>query len=133
MGAFAFWVFEDRKHSGRIVLCFVGFFVAMVWILMIVNEVVAVLQVRPIRVPTCGSTIADMAGNAVQTIGHIFGLSDAILGLTVFAVGNSLGDLVANATVAVSADFHATVAVQESLLILSDSPAAHGFSGRLLV
>lgn len=39
---------------------------------------------------------------ALQTIGHIFGLSDAILGLTVFAVGNSLGDLVANATVAVS-------------------------------
>ena len=38
----------------------------------------------------------------MQTIGHIFGLSDAILGLTVFAVGNSLGDLVANATVAVS-------------------------------
>lgn len=52
MGAFAFWVFEDRKHSGRIVLCFVGFFVAMVWILMIVNEVVAVLQVRPNRMLT---------------------------------------------------------------------------------
>lgn len=34
-------------------------------------------------------------------MGHIFGLSDAILGLTVFAMGNSLGDLVANATVAV--------------------------------
>ncbi|KAK4058313.1 hypothetical protein OIO90_000470 [Microbotryomycetes sp. JL221] len=78
LGAFAFWVFEDHRHPGRIVLCFVGFFVAMVWILTIVTEVVAVLQ----------------------TIGHIFGLSDAILGLTVFAVGNSLGDLVANATVA---------------------------------
>lgn len=35
-----------------------------------------------------------------QTIGHIFRLSDAILGLTIFAVGNSLGDLVANVTVA---------------------------------
>ncbi|KAM0788213.1 hypothetical protein ACM66B_001370 [Microbotryomycetes sp. NB124-2] len=78
LGLFAFWVFEDHRHPGRIVLCFVGFFVAMVWILTIVTEVVAVLQ----------------------TVGHIFGLSDAILGLTVFAIGNSLGDLVANATVA---------------------------------
>ncbi|KAI5481546.1 hypothetical protein MNV49_002772 [Pseudohyphozyma bogoriensis] len=78
IASFAFWCFEDHKHPGRVVLCFVGFFVAMVWILMIVNEVVGVLQ----------------------TIGHIFGLSDAILGLTIFAMGNSLGDLVANATVA---------------------------------
>lgn len=38
----------------------------------------------------------------MQTLGHIFGLSDAILGLTVFGIFNSLGDLVANATVAVS-------------------------------
>lgn len=45
MGGFAFWIFEDRKHPGRVALCFVGFFVAMVWILMIVNEVVGVLQV----------------------------------------------------------------------------------------
>ncbi|KAL8286445.1 hypothetical protein RQP46_004462 [Phenoliferia psychrophenolica] len=78
IGSFAFYCFEDHRHPGRVVLCFVGFFVAMVWILMIVNEVVGVLL----------------------TIGHIFGLSDAILGLTIFAMGNSLGDLVANATVA---------------------------------
>lgn len=32
----------------------------------------------------------------------MFGLSDAIIGLTVFAMGNSIGDWVANATVAVS-------------------------------
>ena len=78
LSSFAYWCFEDSRHPGRIVLCFVGFFVAMVWILMIVNEVVGVLQ----------------------TFGHVFGLSDAILGLTIFAMGNSLGDLVANATVA---------------------------------
>lgn len=35
-----------------------------------------------------------------QTLGHVFNLSDAILGLTIFAIGNSLGDLVANVTVA---------------------------------
>jgi sodium/potassium/calcium exchanger 6 len=33
----------------------------------------------------------------------IFGLSDAIIGLTIFAVGNSLADLVANMSVAVFA------------------------------
>ena len=36
-----------------------------------------------------------------QTFGFIFGLSDAIIGLTIFAVGNSLADLVANTSVAV--------------------------------
>ncbi|GAA5855844.1 hypothetical protein JCM8547_000382 [Rhodosporidiobolus lusitaniae] len=74
----AYRFFDDPRHPGRVSLCFLGFFIAMVWILMIVNEVVGVLL----------------------TIGHIFGISDAILGLTIFAMGNSLGDLVANATVA---------------------------------
>jgi len=36
----------------------------------------------------------------MQTFGLIFGLSDAIIGLTIFAVGNSLGDFVANITIA---------------------------------
>jgi sodium/potassium/calcium exchanger 6 len=36
----------------------------------------------------------------LKALGVIFGISDAILGLTVFAVGNSLGDLVADITVA---------------------------------
>ncbi|GJN87170.1 hypothetical protein Rhopal_000115-T1 [Rhodotorula paludigena] len=74
----AFRFFDNSRHPGRVSLCFLGFGIAMVWILMIVNEVVGVLQ----------------------TLGHIFGISDAILGLTIFAMGNSLGDLVANATVA---------------------------------
>jgi len=39
----------------------------------------------------------------VQTFGFVFGLSDAIIGLTIFAVGNSLADLVANMSVAVFA------------------------------
>lgn len=45
LAATTFHLFEDQKHPGRIVLCFVGFFVAMVWILTIVGEVVGVLQV----------------------------------------------------------------------------------------
>lgn len=58
-----------------------GFFVAIVWIMAIADEVV----------------------NVLQTFGFIFGLSDAIIGLTIFAIGNSLADLVANMSVAVFA------------------------------
>lgn len=36
----------------------------------------------------------------LKALGVILGISDAILGLTIFAVGNSLGDLVADVTVA---------------------------------
>lgn len=62
----------------RSILCFLGFIVAIAWISAIANEVVGVLK----------------------ALGVILGISDAILGLTVFAVGNSLGDLVADITVA---------------------------------
>ncbi|MCJ1436057.1 hypothetical protein MMC27_005435 [Xylographa pallens] len=62
----------------RVLLCFVGFIVSIAWISTIANEVVGVLK----------------------AFGVIFGISDAILGLTIFAVGNSLGDLVADITVA---------------------------------
>ncbi|KAI0998921.1 hypothetical protein K3495_g9275 [Podosphaera aphanis] len=62
----------------RFLLCFLGFIVSICWISTIANEVVGVLK----------------------TLGIILGISDAILGLTIFAVGNSLGDLVADITVA---------------------------------
>lgn len=55
-----------------------GFLFAIAWISVVANEVVAVLK----------------------ALGTILRVSDAVLGLTVFAVGNSLGDLVANTTVA---------------------------------
>jgi len=58
-----------------------GFFVAIIWIMAVADEVVGVLR----------------------AFGFIFGLSDAIIGLTIFAVGNSLADLVANMSVAVFA------------------------------
>ncbi|KAF8322693.1 hypothetical protein DL93DRAFT_1051915 [Clavulina sp. PMI_390] len=63
---------------GRLALCLMGFTVAMVWIMAIADEVVQVLT----------------------TFGLIFGLSDAIIGLTIFAIGNSLADFVADITVA---------------------------------
>ncbi|KAK6536027.1 hypothetical protein TWF281_000273 [Arthrobotrys megalospora] len=68
----------DRPPKYRYLLCFVGFAVSICWISSIANEVVGVLK----------------------ALGVILGISDAILGLTIFAVGNSLGDLVADITVA---------------------------------
>ena len=67
----------DKAPRWRILLCFAGFAVSISWISTIANEVVGVLK----------------------TIGVILDISDAILGLTIFAVGNSCGDLVANVTV----------------------------------
>ena len=67
-----------RTPRLRYLLCFAGFAVAICWISTIAEEVVGILK----------------------AFGVILGISDAILGLTVFAVGNSLGDLVADITVA---------------------------------
>ncbi|EIW83896.1 hypothetical protein CONPUDRAFT_163158 [Coniophora puteana RWD-64-598 SS2] len=67
--------------TARMVRCAAGFAVAIVWIMAIADEVV----------------------NVLRTFGFIFGLSDAIIGLTIFAIGNSLADLVANTSVAVFA------------------------------
>jgi len=79
LGALVLW-FSDRGDnvSARMARCSMGFIVAVIWIMAIADEVVSVLQ----------------------TFGLIFGLSDAIIGLTIFAVGNSLADLVANMSVA---------------------------------
>ncbi|KAF2441099.1 hypothetical protein P171DRAFT_366526 [Karstenula rhodostoma CBS 690.94] len=67
-----------RPPQWRSALCFLGFAVSIAWISSIANEVVGVLK----------------------TLGVILNMSDAILGLTIFAVGNSLGDFVADITVA---------------------------------
>ncbi|KAL0568225.1 hypothetical protein V5O48_013763, partial [Marasmius crinis-equi] len=67
-------VFANRGDNPAFTMarCSMGFIVAVVWIMAIADEVV----------------------NLLQTFGFIFGLSDAIIGLTIFAVGNSLADLV---------------------------------------
>jgi sodium/potassium/calcium exchanger 6 len=71
--------YSDRTLSALgMIRCSMGFLVSVMWIMTIVDEVVSILQ----------------------TVGLIVGLSDAILGLTVFAIGNSLGDMVANITIA---------------------------------
>lgn len=69
---------SDHAPKYRPLLCFLGFAVAIAWI----------------------STIADEVVGVLKAFGVILNISDAILGLTIFAVGNSLGDLVADITVA---------------------------------
>ncbi|CAK7564442.1 MAG: hypothetical protein SEPTF4163_002334 [Sporothrix epigloea] len=66
---------RPKYHS---MLCYLGFVISVAWISTVAGEVVGVLK----------------------AFGVIVGISEAILGLTIFAVGNSLGDLVADITVA---------------------------------
>ncbi|CAK7272406.1 hypothetical protein SEPCBS57363_005116 [Sporothrix epigloea] len=66
---------RPKYHS---MLCYLGFIISVAWISTVAGEVVGVLK----------------------AFGVIVGISEAILGLTIFAVGNSLGDLVADITVA---------------------------------
>lgn len=62
----AFWVTTSEHKQPRLfwMMCFMGFAVAVLWIFLIANEVVSVLQ----------------------AIGMALGVSEAILGLTVFAL-----------------------------------------------
>ncbi|KAF8717683.1 hypothetical protein RHS02_09228, partial [Rhizoctonia solani] len=82
---------DGKNPAARLARCFIGFGVAMVWIMAIADEVVQVLQ---------ASISLGASTPYFGTFGHIFGLSDAIIGLTIFAIGNSLADFVANFTVA---------------------------------
>lgn len=68
----------DKRPKHHYLLCFLGFVISVAWISTVAGEVVGVLK----------------------AFGVILNISEAILGLTVFAVGNSLGDLVADVTVA---------------------------------
>lgn len=68
----------DIKPKYHFLFCYLGFVIAIAWISTIAEEVVGILK----------------------AVGVILGMSEAILGLTIFAVGNSVGDLVADITVA---------------------------------
>ncbi|KAK8020694.1 hypothetical protein PG990_005832 [Apiospora arundinis] len=69
---------SETRPKYNYLFCYMGFIIAVAWISTIAGEVVGVLK----------------------TFGVILDISEAILGLTVFAVGNSVGDLVADITVA---------------------------------
>jgi len=67
-----------RRPKYYNLLCFPGFLVSVAWIVAIAGEVVGVLK----------------------AMGVILAISEAILGLTIFAAGNSVGDWVSNYTIA---------------------------------
>lgn len=69
----AFWITTSNSRPPRLfwMMCFVGFAVAVLWIFLIANEVVSVLQ----------------------AIGMALGVSEAILGLTVFALVTTIDDM----------------------------------------
>ncbi|EJP70343.1 sodium/calcium exchanger protein [Beauveria bassiana ARSEF 2860] len=69
---------EHIRPKHHYILCFLGFVISIAWISTIAGEVVGVLQ----------------------TLGVVLDISEALLGLTIFAAGNSVGDLVADITVA---------------------------------
>ncbi|KAG5962535.1 hypothetical protein E4U58_003840 [Claviceps cyperi] len=69
---------EHKRPKYHFLLCFMGFVISIAWISTIAGEVVGVLK----------------------TFGIILNISEALLGLTIFAAGNSVGDLVADITVA---------------------------------
>ncbi|KAL2124589.1 hypothetical protein VTJ04DRAFT_954 [Mycothermus thermophilus] len=68
----------DKKPRSHKLLSVLGFVMGITWISTIAGEVVGVLK----------------------ALGIILNISEAILGLTIFAVGNSLGDLVSDVTIA---------------------------------
>lgn len=69
---------EHTRPKYHYLLCFLGFVISIAWISTIAGEVVGVLK----------------------TFGVVLGISEALLGLTIFAAGNSVGDLIADITVA---------------------------------
>ncbi|KAI9313691.1 Sodium/calcium exchanger protein-domain-containing protein [Dichotomocladium elegans] len=68
----------DKPPRWAWMLSFAGFFVALNWIFFLANNMVGLLK----------------------ALGMVFNISDAIMGLTVFALGNSIGDFVANTAIA---------------------------------
>lgn len=69
---------SDRQPKAHFLFAYMAFAVAVIWIYITANEIV----------------------NLLQMFGIVFGLSDAILGLTFLAWGNSIGDLVSNSAMA---------------------------------
>ncbi|XP_077247960.1 cation/calcium exchanger 1-like [Tasmannia lanceolata] len=82
LGLLAFFTTEKSSPPKRFVLPWLagGFLMSVIWTYIIAEELIALLV----------------------SLGSIFGISPSILGLTVLAWGNSVGDLIANVTMAVN-------------------------------
>ena len=78
LGVMLLYTSERTRPKHHYVLCFLGFIISVAWISTIAEEVVGVLKL----------------------FGVVLGISEGLLGLTIFAAGNSVGDLVADITVA---------------------------------
>ncbi|KAL6696190.1 Ca2+ transporter [Trichoderma pleuroticola] len=78
LGALLLLTSEQKRPEYHFLFCFLGFIISIAWISTVAGEVVGVLK----------------------TFGVVLGISEALLGLTIFAAGNSVGDLVADITVA---------------------------------
>lgn len=76
--AFVFATRNDRPPRWYGALAFLGFTAGIIWIYLIANQLVGLLQ----------------------TLGLIFGVSETLMGLTIFAWGNSMGDLMTDISLA---------------------------------
>lgn len=66
------------KYNLKMILPFLGFLVSIIWISVFATEIISLLKMFSV----------------------IFNIEDEILGLTVFALGNSVGDFISNYTIA---------------------------------
>ena len=77
----------------------IGFVLSIVWIYVIANELVSLKISTYIYVSTYIYTVYPQV-SLLRAFGVMFGLSNAILGLTVLAWGNSIGDMIADTAMA---------------------------------
>ena len=105
MSIFVLWRARKRRPSvwmasiGVLARCVIGFLVAVLWIMTIVDQVILVLQaLGSISGVSDAGELVVLKSRFETLLTHVFAFT--VLGLTVFAAGNSLGDFVANTTMA---------------------------------
>ena len=77
----------------------IGFVLSIVWIYVIANELVSRDISTHLYISTYIYTLFPQV-SLLRAFGVMFGLSNAILGLTVLAWGNSIGDMIADTAMA---------------------------------
>ena len=83
---------------GGMLRCFVGFIVAILWIMTIVDQVILILQTLGSVLGVSDASEFGLVQTVSVTLADIIRI--VVMGLTIFAAGNSLGDLVANTSLA---------------------------------